>query len=106
MLSGCFRNVDINPQVNPERLVGEYSNSTDILLIKEDRTYIKQMLNGYENGYWSLSDSNMKLTSDKKKVTYIKIYEEDGLYQLIIKDRKRKDPDSYDFSKMMERVVN
>lgn len=106
VLSGCLRDVDHNPIVDREKLVGEYSNYTDTLLVRSDRTYLKQMINGYEQGHWSVSDSNMKLKSENKIITYIKVYEVDGVYELIMKDRKRQDPDTYDLSKTMKRVFN
>ncbi|MBE0363844.1 hypothetical protein PULV_a1345 [Pseudoalteromonas ulvae UL12] len=103
LLSGCFKDVDINPRVTADKLVGEYSNMEQVLFIESDKTYRINSGGSKEEGFWSILDSTVTLTSNNQKVTRIKVYEVEGLYELITLDRSPQDPDTYDFSKTMRR---
>ena len=100
-LIGCIKNIDENPTVTIERLIGIYSNSNEELTLNDDNTYALKKDVLIEHGTWSILDSNITLSANTSNIIYIKIYEVDGVYQLIIKDKKRQDPDTYDWSRVL-----
>ncbi|MBB1385833.1 hypothetical protein H5119_09800 [Pseudoalteromonas sp. SG45-5] len=76
-----------------------------VLFISANKTYRINTADSVEEGYWSILDSTVTLTSNTTKVTRIKVYEVEGLYELITLDRSPQDPDTYDFSRTMTRNI-
>ncbi|RVU37136.1 hypothetical protein EOE67_11090 [Rheinheimera riviphila] len=103
-LSGCIKNVEENPVIELDKFFGEYHNSREVLIINPDRTYSIKTDSVVDAGRWSLNDSNVTLSANKSRIVYIKVYEVDGAYQLIIQDKKPQDPDTYDWSRVMIKV--
>lgn len=106
ILTGCLKNIEENPTVIPEKLVGEYRNSQEVLTLHIDNTFIIKNDLLIDSGQWSLVDSNITLSANKSEIVYIKVYEVEGDYQLIIQDKKPQDPDTYDWSRVMTQIKN
>ena len=104
-LTGCLKKVDENPIVTTDKLVGEYSNYEQVLIIEADKTYRISTSTSNENGSWFITDSTVTLTTSNKRITRLKVYEVDGFYELITLERNPQDPDSYDWSRIMKRKV-
>lgn len=100
----CTKDVDENPIVDPHRLVGEYRNSTRILVINEDKTYNEKIDVRAVKGAWSIQDSYLTLAADDVGAYKIKVLEVDGVYHLLVLEKEHQDPDTWDWSQIMKPV--
>jgi hypothetical protein len=102
LVSGCGRNIEYNPRIDPQRFAGEYSYLTQTLSLAKDGTYIKKNQANVETGTWSLQDFSLSLGSNVNP--YLRVVEVDGAYQILMLDHLGQDPDAWDWSKVWVRV--
>lgn len=102
-LNGCSRNIDENPPVLEDYLIGGYSTSISTIQLEKDYRFARD-LNGIKyQGVWRLQDSIIYLTCESGELIYFKIISEDDEYQLIQIDSELQDPDQWDWSSAMKR---